>query len=198
MHITKKFITGILSAAFIASAGLASAAETYYSDQGHTEIRFGWNHAGVSMQYGQFTKVKTMLNLDVDDIENSSIEVTIDTASLSTGYEPLDTHLKSKDFLEIETYPQITFQSTSVKKTGDDTADVLGNLTIHGVTKPVTLEAKLTHRGAHPTAKFIDYYRGQWVAFTATTKIDHQAFKVGSFSTGPISISITTEMKDRE
>jgi len=124
--------------------------------------------------------------------------VTIDAASVSTGFEALDTHLKSADFLEVETYPEITFESTSVERTGDMTANITGDLTIHGVTKPVTLETTLTHRGEHPVAAALEYYKGQWVAFSATTEIDHQAFGVGGFSTGPISISIVTEMKDRE
>ena len=176
----------------------AQAAETYYTDQGHTEVRFGWSHAGVSMQTGEFTTAKGKLVLDPDNVEQSSVTVTIDAASVSTGFGPLDDHLKSKDFLEVETYPEITFVSTSVKKTGDKTADVTGDLTIHGVTKPVTLKTTLTHRGEHPLGGAIDYYKGQWVAFSATTEIDHQAFNVGGFSTGPISITISTELKDRE
>ena len=176
----------------------AFAAETYFTDQGHTEVRFGWNHAGVSLQSGEFTKANGKLVLDPDNPEKSTISVTIDAASVSTGFVPLDDHLKSADFLEVKTYPEITFVSTSVKKTGDKTADVTGDLTIHGVTKPVTLKTTLTHRGDHPVAAAIDYYKGKWVAFTATTEIDHQAFKVGGFSTGPISITIVTEMKDRE
>lgn len=176
----------------------ARALETYYTDQGHTEVRFGWSHAGVSMQTGEFTKVNGKLVLDPDNIENSKLNVEIDATSVSTGFVPLDDHLKSKDFLEVATYPKITFVSTGVKRTGDKTADVTGDLTIHGVTKPVTLKTTLTHRGAHPVAAVIDYYKGNWVAFSATTKIDHQAFKVGGFSTGPIAITIVTEMKDRE
>lgn len=176
----------------------ALAAETYYTDQGHTEVRFGWSHAGVSMQTGEFTTASGKLVLDPDNVEQSSISVTIDAASVATGFEALDTHLKSADFLEVETYPEITFESTSVERTGDMTANVTGDLTIHGVTQPVTLETTLTHRGEHPVAAAIDYYKGQWVAFSATTEIDHQAFEVGSFSTGPISITIVTEMKDRE
>lgn len=179
-------------------AASAFAAETYYSDQGHTEVRFGWNHAGVSMQNGEFTTTKATLVLDPDNVEQSSLNVTIDTASVSSGFVPLDDHLKSKDFLEVETYPEITFVSTSVTRTGEMTADVTGDLTIHGVTKPVTLKTTMTHRGEHPLGSVIDYYKGQWVAFSATTEIDHQAFGVGSFSTGPISINIVTEMKDRE
>jgi len=187
-----------LSALLLTLAVPALAAETYYTDQGHTEVRFGWNHAGVSMQTGEFTTASGKLVLDPDNVEQSSISVTIDAASVSTGFEALDTHLKSQDFLEVETYPEITFESTSVEQTGDMTAKVTGDLTIHGVTKPVTLETTLTHRGEHPVAAALDYYKGQWVAFSATTEIDHQAFDVGGFSTGPISISIVTEMKDRE
>ena len=176
----------------------ALAAETYWTDQGHTEVRFGWSHAGVSMQHGEFTRASGKLTLDPDNPEQSSIDVTIDAASVSTGVEALDKHLRDKDFLDVETYPAITFRSTSVRKTADDAADVTGDLTIRGVTLPATLKVRLTHRGAHPVAKFVDYYKGNWVAFSATAEIDHQAFKVGSFSTGPISIWISTELKDRE
>ena len=172
----------------------AVAAQTFVTDQGHTEVLFGWNHSGVSMQHAEFTTTKGTLKLE-DNIEKSSISVVIDANSVSTGFEPLDKHLRSADFLEVKTYPEITFKSTAIKKTGDRSFDVTGDLTMHGVTRPVTLKAEMTHRGAHPVAKFIDYYKGDWVAFRATTEIDHMAFKVGSFSTGPIAIEINTEMK---
>ena len=182
----------------VASTQTIAATETYYTDQGHTEVRFGWTHAGISQQTGEFLKANGKLVLDPDNIERSTLTVTIDANSLSTGYGPLDKHLKNKDFLEVETYPEIKFVSTSVKRTGDKTADVTGDMTIHGVTKPVTLKTTLTHRGKHPLGTRLPYYKGNWVAFSATTTIDHQAFKVGGFSTGPIKIWIVTEMKDRE
>ena len=172
----------------------AIAAQTYVSDQGHTEVLFGWSHAGVSMQHAEFTTAEATLKL-ADDIEKSSVSAVIDVNSLASGFKKLDDHLKSKDFLEAETYPQITFKSTSIKKTGDKSFDVTGDLTIHGVTNSVTLKADMTHRGNHPLGGMMDYYKGDWVAFKATTKIDHQAFKVGGFSTGPITIEINTEMK---
>ena len=195
-------VTTLLRAATVGAAvtllsGPALAAETYYFDQGHTEVHFMWSHAGVSMQHGEFTKLDGKLTLDPDNVENSVIEVTIDVNSLDSGYEALDKHLLSPDFFDVATYPTMTFKSTSVKQTGDDTADIAGDLTIHGVTQPVTLQTKLTHRGAHPVAQFIDYYKGEWVAFHATTEIDHTKFGVGSFNTGTISIEINTEMKDR-
>jgi polyisoprenoid-binding protein YceI len=180
----------------IAVPGSAAAAQVYVTDQGHTEVLFGWNHSGVSRQHAEFTVTKGTLNL-ADDIEKSSIDVNIDASSVSTGFAALDKHLKSKDFLEVETYPEIIFKSTSIKKTGEKKFDVTGNLTMHGVTKPVVLKAEMTHRGKHPVAAFIDYYKGDWIAFRATTEIDHMAFKVGSFSTGPIAIEINTEMKAR-
>ena len=184
---------------FVAMTSLpAFAAETYYTDQGHTEVRMAWSHAGVSVQTAEFISVNGTLELDPDNVANSTLDVTIDASSISSGFGPLDDHLKSADFLEVETYPEITFKSTEIKQTGDDTADVTGDLTIHGVTKPVTLKTTLTHRGDHPLGQFLDYYKGKWVAFSAETEIDHAAFDVGkSFPTGPISISIVTEMKDR-
>ena len=92
----------------------------------------------------------------------------------------------------------MTFVSTGVEMTGDNTMNVTGDLTLHGVTKPVVLETKLTLNGEHPLGKAIDYYKGDWIAVQATAEIDHQAFEVGQFSTGPISITINSEMKAAE
>lgn len=198
MENTKKFIMGAILAPTMMFASSAFAAETYYTDQGHTEVKFGWSHAGVSVQTGEFTEAEGKLVLDPDNVANSTLEVTIKANSVSTGFVPLDTHLKTADFLEVEKYPEMTFVSTSVEKTGDTTANVTGDMTIHGVTKPVTFTTELTHRGAHPLGGAIEYYQGQWAAFKASTTIDHQEFGVGAFSTGPITIDIVTEMKVRE
>lgn len=174
------------------------AAEVYKTDQGHTEVRFAWSHAGVSMQHGEFTRVDGTLDLNAEDVAASTLNVVIDAASVSTGFGPLDDHLKTADFLEVETYPEITFVSTAIEKTSDTTAKITGDLTIHGTTRPVTLDTTLTHMGEHPLGSVIDYYKGDWVAFSATTVIDHMEFGVGQFSTGPISINIDTELKAAE
>ncbi|MBG6208815.1 polyisoprenoid-binding protein YceI [Labrenzia sp. EL_126] len=173
----------------------AAMATTYKTDQGHTEVQFSWSHAGVSTQSGEFTEVEGTLDIDPENAEDASLSVTIKTDSLATGFKPLDDHLSSADFLEVETYPEITFVSTAVEKTGEDTAKVTGDLTLHGTTKPVTLDTKLTHIGPHPVGSSLDYYKGEWIAFEASTTIDHTEFGVGSFSTGPITIQIVTEMK---
>jgi len=185
----------MIAAAVLPLTVTMTFAQTYKTDQGHTEVRFGWSHAGVSNQHGEFTKVDGVLDLNADNVEESTLNVTIDANSLASGFGPLDDHLKSADFFDVETYPEIAFASTEIKRTGDTTADVIGDLTIHGVTKPVTLKATMTHQGAHPLGGAIDYYEGDWMGFSATGEIDHMEFGVGSFSTGPISIMIDTEMK---
>ena len=176
------------------SSGLM-AADTFVTDQAHTEIMFGWSHAGVSNQHGEFTNAVGTLEMG-ESMEDSTLNVEIDATSVSTGFGPLDKHLKSEDFFEVEKYPTISFESTSVKMIDDADMEVSGDMTIHGVTQPVVFNAEVTHsRGAHPLGKNFEYYEGEWVAFKATTEIDHMAFGVGGFSTGPIAVTINSEFK---
>lgn len=186
-------IAPLATAALLAAP--AALAATYKTDQGHTEVRFSWSHAGVSMQSGEFTEAEGTLELDAENPEASSLTVTIQADSVSTGFGPLDDHLSSADFLEVATYPEITFVSTGIEKTGDKTAKVTGDLTIHGTTQSVVLDTTMTHLGPHPLGGALEYYQGDWAAFEATTTIDHQAFGVGGFSTGPITIQIVSELK---
>ncbi|MEO3416832.1 YceI family protein [Roseovarius sp. CAU 1744] len=195
-HSLKLFSSTTLAALFLAAT--PALATTYKTDQGHTEVRFSWSHAGVSVQSAEFTVATGTLELDPENPAGASLTATVQADSLATGFGPLDDHVKSADFLEVETYPEITFVSTGVEVTGENTANVTGDLTIHGTTLPVTLDATMTHIGEHPLGGAIDYYKGDWVAFSATTEIDHQAFGVGGFSTGPITIDIVTEMKAAE
>jgi len=192
--VTTRLSTVLGAAISISMVTSASADSTFTTDQGHTEVMFGWSHAGVTNQNGEFTSATGTLTL-ADEIEDSSVTVEIDTNSLASGFEALDKHLKSEDFLNVEKYPTMTFVSTSVKSTGESTMEVTGDLTIHGVTNPVTLQTEMTHKGEHPLGKSIDYYKGEWVGIRATTEIDHMSFGVGPFSTGPISITINSELK---
>jgi len=185
----------LCSLAVLAATAGAAAAETYNTDPGHTEVRVGWNHAGVSMQHGEFTTVSGTLDLDPERPETASVTATIAAGSFFSGVEALDQHAKSPDFLDADTFPDITFASTAVKLTGKDTAEVTGNLTLHGVTKQVVLAAHLTHLGAHPVGQFFDYYKGDWVAFSAKGEIDPADFGVGSIPVGRLNISIDTELK---
>ena len=192
-HLLKTFLPAALTA--LAMTAAPALATQYKTDQGHTEVRFSWSHAGVSIQTAEFTVAEGTLDLDPEKPADAALSVSIQTDSLASGFGPLDDHLKSADFLEVATYPEITFVSTGVEVTSDTTANVTGDLTIHGTTRPVTLATTLTHIGPHLLGGVIDYYKGEWAAFAATTEIDHQAFGVGGFSTGPITIDIVTEMK---
>ncbi len=190
----------ILAALFLTFGQSAFAAGPYKLDNGHTDIRFTWNHAGVSDQSGRFNAFDGELVLDDKDVTKSKLSVTIKTDSLSTGVGRLDTHLKSKDFFEVTKFPEIKFVSSGIKRSGKSTALVTGNLTIRGVTKPVTLDVNLVHLGKHPLGKFIDYYKGDWVGFKAQTTILRSDFDVGRFTpltSDRVTITINTEMSSK-
>jgi polyisoprenoid-binding protein YceI len=136
-----KLLKGLfLSAlAFGTIGSLFAAVETYTIDPVHSSVGFSVRHMGVSKVPGSFTSFKGTITVDRDNMEKSSVEATIDTASLSTANEKRDNHVKSADFLDVATNPAITFKSKSWKKTGEDTYDVTGDLSIKGTTKEVTL-----------------------------------------------------------
>lgn len=188
----------LLISAALALLTTPVSAQEFKTDQGHTEVRFGWSHAGISRQHAEFTVAEGLLDLNLEKIEASTLNVTIDASSLSSGFGPLDDHLKAADFLDVAQFPEINFVSTAITRTGETTADVTGDLTIHGVTRSVVMQTTLTHQGPHPLGSVIDYYKGEWLAFSANLEIDHTAFGVGSFNTGPIAISIDTELKASE
>lgn len=186
----------LTTAALVTALALPAFAETrtFKTDPGHTEVRFGWNHVGVSTQHGEFDRSVGILSIDPADLTTTSLDVTIEAASVSTGFEPLDTHIKSKDFLLAEEHPNIRFVSTSVKQTSDTTADVAGDVTLRGVTIPATLKVELIHQGAHPIAQFQDYYKGDWLGFHATAAIDTAEFGF-AVPVGVLEFEISTEMK---
>ncbi|MGB8601837.1 MAG: YceI family protein [Rhizomicrobium sp.] len=122
----------------------------YTVEPSHTRVLFAVNHLGFTTWYGEFTK--TTGTLDLDD-KAPKLDVTIDTGSVSTSNAKLDGELKSADWFAAEKFPQIHFVSTKVVHTGKDTADVTGNLTFRGVTKPVTLKAKFNASGINVVDK---------------------------------------------
>ena len=137
--------TSLLAVAALA-AGLTSSApaavETYTIDATHSTIQYSLRHL-VSKFTGSFSTVSGTITVDRDNLEKSSVVATIDVGSVNTADEKRNGHLKSPDFFDVVKFPVMTFKSTSWKKTGEDTYDVTGNLTIKDVTKPVVLKAKL-------------------------------------------------------
>ncbi|RMH43653.1 MAG: hypothetical protein D6689_04535 [Deltaproteobacteria bacterium] len=156
------------AAAPAAASPLAEVAGTYEIDPTHTQVIFRVKHLGVSYQYGRFNKTSGKLSLDADPAK-SSVELTIDAGSVYTADQKRDTHLKSPDFFDVKQFPQITFKSTRVKALGGNKFEVAGDLTLHGTTKPVTLQAELTGSGKDP-------WGGFRVGFEARTKVKRSDF----------------------
>lgn len=147
-------------------------ADTWVFDGQNTSVRFTWDHLGLSRQSGQFLEVDGRLEFSPTDPEGGAVEVVIKSASLWTGVKEFDANLKSADFLDVARHPIIVFKSTAVRRTGDRTGDIDGELTIMGVTRPVTLRTVWNFTGEHPFAAVNPTYKGKWVSgFSATAAV---------------------------
>ncbi|MBO0951248.1 YceI family protein [Fibrella forsythiae] len=120
----------------------ATTATTWVIDPTHSEVQFKVKHLMVSTVTGSFSKFDGQLTMTGDDFQDADISFSADIDSISTGNEQRDGHLKSGEFFDAGQFPQLTFKSTSMTKTGDDTYNLTGDLTLHGVTKSVTLKAE--------------------------------------------------------
>jgi polyisoprenoid-binding protein YceI len=138
-------------------------------DTAHSSIEFTAKHMMVTNVKGRFTRFSGDAHLDETNPANSRVDVTIDLASLTTGTEGRDNHLRSADFFDVENHPTATFNSTKVEKVGEDRLRVTGDLTIRGVTKPVTLDATVEGKVKDMQGK--DRY-----GFTATTSFSRKDF----------------------
>ena len=125
----------------------ALAADTYQIDPVHSSFLFRIKHMGVSYTNGRFNQCSGNFVLDEADPSKDSIEVAVKTASLDTAVEARDKDLKSDKYFDVEKYPEMTFKSKTFKKNGDADFDVTGDLTIHGVTKQVTVKAQFVGKG---------------------------------------------------
>ena len=132
-----------LAVLLLPSLALAEAA-TWNIDPSHTQATFTVRHMVISNVKGEFQSTKGVVKIDDKDLAKSTVDVTIDAASIHTREDKRDAHLRSPDFFDVERYPTITFKSTKVEKAGGDRYKVTGDLTMHGVTKPVVLDAALT------------------------------------------------------
>ncbi len=148
----------------------AHATEIYKFDTNHTSINWSANHFGFSSPSGKFTDVDGTLTLDEASPQNSLVEIIIKTDSISTGNSKFDEHLKSPDFFYTEKFPTAKFVSTSVTPFGKTSAKVQGNLTLLGITKPVTLNVKVNKIGLNPINQ------KKTAGFSATTTIKRSQF----------------------
>jgi polyisoprenoid-binding protein YceI len=136
----------------LAFAGSASAAR-YEIDANHTQVRFTYTHLGYSHISGRLGDVTGNFDFDAAKPANSSIDVQVPLASLSTGVPKLDAHLSSADFFNAGTFPTATFKSNKVTVVSPGKLKVAGDMTIHGVTKPVVLDVTVNKLGEHPMSK---------------------------------------------
>ena len=148
----------------------ASAPTTWTLDTAHSLAEFKIKHMMIANVKGQFTALSGTLTLDPADVTRSRIEAAIETASINTREAQRDAHLKSADFFDAEKFPQLTFRSTAVKAAGEGELKVEGELTMHGVTRPVTFQVE----GPTPPAK--DPWGGTRVGLTATTRVNRKDF----------------------
>lgn len=124
-----------------------AGAAAFSADPAHSLALFSIQHMGAGNTHGVFTGVTANIRFDSAKPEESSIEVVIKTNSLDTFNEARDKHLSGKDFFDVEKYPEMQFKSTSWKAAGEDTFEITGDFTLHGVTKPITVTAKHTGTG---------------------------------------------------
>lgn len=147
-------------------------AATWELDPSHSSVEFSVRHMMVSSVKGQFEKVKGNVEIDDKDLSKSSVEITIDMASINTRDAKRDGHLRSPDFFDTAKFPTATFKSTKVEKAGKGKLKVIGDLTMRGVTKPVVLQVE------GPTASQKTPFGTTLRGFSAKSKIDRKEWGI--------------------
>jgi len=169
-----KHLTALAGVLALAAPLAFSQTTTWVPDKAHSEVDFTVLHMSLSNVRGRFGNIGGSIVLDGADMAKSTVKVTIDVGTVDTGVPARDNDLKSAGFFDVAQYPTATFTSTSVRKSGSTHLTVAGNLTLHGVTKPVVLEVE------GPTGPATGMDRRRHVGFEATTTIDRAAFGIGT------------------
>ena len=170
-----KRLTAAALLAAVASTATA-APEAYVLDASHSQILFSYNHLGYSTTHGMFSGFDGEIAFDQEDPAASSVNISFPVMSMLTGWEQRFAHHMSGDFFGASEGDMITFASTGIAVTGDNTAMITGDLTMNGVTKSVVLDATMNQAGTHPMAE------KPWAGFDATTSVLRSDFNVGNFA----------------
>ncbi len=168
-------LSAVLALATAISAPAFAAPETYVIDSTHTFPRFSYSHFGLSKQLSRFDKTSGTIVLD-KEAKTGSVDIVIDTKSVDTGFEVFNGHIQGADFLDTATYPTATFKSTKVVFKDDAPTEVQGDLTIKGVTKPVTLTVTSFVAMPHPMLQ------KDAIGANATTVIKRTDFNAGKYA----------------
>ncbi|MEM7075019.1 MAG: YceI family protein [Pseudomonadota bacterium] len=162
-----------LGAATLFSTTAFAAAERYTLDPSHSQVVFSYNHLGFSTTYNMFSGFEGEIMFDAEDPAGSSVSVSMPVTSLFTGWDARFEHFMADDFFGASDGDLITFTSTSIDVTGDTSALITGDLTVNGITKPVTLDTVMTKIGDNPMSG------KPWVGFNATAEILRSDFDLG-------------------
>lgn len=183
----KKTTVALALSVLAASAG--ATPETFAIDPSHTAPRFEYNHLGYSTQVHRFDRTSGKIVLDAD-ARSGSVDVVIDARSVNTGYPLFNEHIQGEDFFDTARHPAITFKSTAVRFDGNQPAAVEGNLTIKGVTRPVTLAITSFKAMPHPMLK------KEAIGANAVARIKRSDFNMGKnapFVSDEVTLTIAVE-----
>lgn len=178
------------------TAPIQASTTTWNIDPAHSLAEFKVKHMMISNVKGQFSKLSGKMTFDDSDLKNSRVEVSAEAASIHTGDDQRDAHLKSADFFDVEKYPSLGFKSTGIRIVRDGELSVEGDLTIHGVTRKISFAVE----GPTPPSK--DPWGNTRIAVAATTKINRKDFGLtwnAALETGGIlvgeDVAITLEVQ---
>jgi len=184
-----------ISTSVLADDGLTSApAGVYEIDNAHAYIVFSYDHQGFSAPMLRFTTFDSTINLDPEDVSKSVVTTTIPVAEIDSGVEVFDGHLTSADWFDAETYPTISFKSTSIETSGDETGRITGDLTVRDVTKPVVLDVVFNKLGETRDGR-------PKIGFSGETTIKRSEFGLGKYVPyvgDDVTIRIETEYEKSE
>lgn len=176
---TTKLTAFALAAAMLLPSQLLAAKYVIDTEGSHAFILFRIQHLGYSWLSGRFNTFSGNFEYDENNPDKASVQVEIDVASIDSNHAERDKHLRGEDFLDVRKFPKASFESTSFKDNGDGTAILKGNLTLHGVTKPVTIDVEHIGHGPDPWG---GYRRG----FEGTTRIGLADYDI-NYNLGPKS-----------
>jgi polyisoprenoid-binding protein YceI len=183
-----KIALGAAALSLALTVSAFAAPTTYKTDANHTFVRFSYSHLGFSTQESRFNKVSGEVTFDPTN-KSGSVDISIDTKSADTGSDAFNEHIQGADFLDTANYGTATFKSTAVKFDGDKPVSVEGNLTLKGVTKPVTLTVTSFKSGQNMMKK-------EAIGADATTKLSRTAFNMGKYApmvSDEVTLSIAIE-----
>jgi polyisoprenoid-binding protein YceI len=176
----RKAITPMLMLALVTFAPTIAAADYVIDTKGsHASINFRIPHLGYSWLVGRFNEFHGSFSYNENNPDSSKVEVTIDPASIDSNHAERDKHLRSEDFLDVKKFPSARFVSSSYKQIGNNKATLTGNLTLHGVTRPISIDVEKVGGGPDP-------WGGNRLGFYGTTRLSLSEFGI-NYNLGPAS-----------